>query len=32
MVVSVHLADVGPLGVRKMLGTRLEPAQAEGLR
>ncbi|MBA3807863.1 MAG: spheroidene monooxygenase [Solirubrobacterales bacterium] len=30
MVVSVHLADVGPLGVRKMLG--IELAQTDGLR
>ena len=32
MVVSVHLADVGPLGVRTMLATKLEPRQTEGLR
>lgn len=32
MVVSVHLADVGPLGVRKLLATKLELAQTDGLR
>ncbi|MHB1808934.1 MAG: hypothetical protein ACYCU0_06525 [Solirubrobacteraceae bacterium] len=31
MVVSVHLADVGPRGVRGMLATKLEPAQTDGL-
>lgn len=32
MVVSVHLADVGPLGVRELLATKLELAQTDGLR
>lgn len=32
MVVSVHLADVGPLGIRKMLGTKLDLDQTDGLR